>query len=571
MGDLRRAAREHLKRPDLDANPEFDPTDIAIPGGLDLLRQELSSKGNTNHLETCENLLVVQGYLKAWGSRSLSEDDKNAANDLYDWAAAIALPSSLFAESESLSGLLPIQRAFNAPDIIVALASFTSEKDAWVTKESFAKSTTVLQAYITERRLENDPSLWSMIEYILKNRIKPLFSKTRNPAITAAGRKNFHPIPLPRFDMSVLDPETKPWKVSDVYATTVFSWIIMQYLPTDRDHLEAHFPLLVPPILALIDDESLPFKAHGCSLLSQFLIPIRESGSDILRRSNLSSVFEEAVTPCLLSLPTITPEDDSLQLLGVAYPALLSLLKTSYGYPSYKLPHPSSRHQQLSKDKQKYTDSVTKVLRFNLIPSFHHISSTNPASVSSFASFPFPRLSAFLVEQITIAVNELQIHTTKYLQELIPLLYSTLSSPFGTAYPLLLLAATTATCAVILNAHPRVWRWRGELLGGACSCWLQVSEEEKRIAEQAARGEEAQPDRSGSQGLVKLRMQLRSLVYLLKFTLLNPIPVQGQLDAGQLDAKEKIQKELQELVHADDDLRDLLFFEIGPDDANKFF
>lgn len=104
MGDLRRAAREHLKRPDLDANPEFDPTDIAIPGGLDLLRQELSSRGNTNHLETCENLLVVQGYLKAWGSRSLSEDDKNAANDLYDWAAAIALPSSLFAEPESLSG-----------------------------------------------------------------------------------------------------------------------------------------------------------------------------------------------------------------------------------------------------------------------------------------------------------------------------------------------------------------------------------------------------------------------------------------------------------------------------------
>lgn len=98
-----------------------------------------------------------------------------------------------------------------------------------------------------------------------------------------------------------------------------------------------------------------------------------------------------------------------------------------------------------------------------------------------------------------------------------------------------------------------------------------MSEEEKRIAEQAARGEEAQPDRSGSQDLVKLRMQLRRLVYLLKFTLLNPIPFQGQLDAGQLDAKEKIQKELQELVHADDDLRDLLFFEIGPDDAHKFF
>ena len=130
----------------------------------------------------------------------------------------------------SLSCIVPIQMMPNAPDIILALASFTREEDPWVTYESFSKSSSVLKTYTTRRRSENCRSFWSVIEYILKERLRPLFSKARNPAITAAGRKNFHSIPLPRFDASVLDPETKPWKIRDVYATTVFSWVVSQYL-----------------------------------------------------------------------------------------------------------------------------------------------------------------------------------------------------------------------------------------------------------------------------------------------------------------------------------------------------
>lgn len=129
-----------------------------------------------------------------------------------------------------LAALLPIQKVANAPEVILALASFASENDPWTTKDSFAKPTTLLASYVIEARSEDSRSFWSVVEYILKERIKPLFTKTRNPAITAAGRKNFHPIPLPRFDASVLDPETKPWKIRYVYATTVFSWVVSQYL-----------------------------------------------------------------------------------------------------------------------------------------------------------------------------------------------------------------------------------------------------------------------------------------------------------------------------------------------------
>ena len=159
-------------------------------------------------------------------------------------------------------------------------------------------------------------------------------------------------------------------------------------------------------------------------------------------------------------------------------------------------------------------------------------------------------------------VNELQIYSTKYLQELVPLIYSVLTNPFGTAYLPLLLAATTTARAVILNAYPRVWRWRGEILGAICSCWLHVLGEEKRIAESKDKV---------SKELGKLKKQLRGVVYLLKLALLNPVPINDELDAGQSEAREKIDEELHGLVKADDELEGLLLAEINPDDTEEFF
>ncbi|KAH3205719.1 hypothetical protein KXV92_008144 [Aspergillus fumigatus] len=536
---------------------------------------------------TCENLLVAQAFLTRRSSKSLSETDEIAGNNLYQWASELALPSVVFATTEvgsddvdksetirenklqlelavsvlvALDSLLRIQKSAHAVDVITALASFTSEQDSWTTQDSYMKTREILENFVTIAHSEADSSFWSLIERILKERIKPVFAKTKNPAITAEGRKNFHPVPLPRFDASIIDPATKPWKISAVYATTVLAWVIAQYQAKDRPYLEAHFPLLVPPILALIDDDSVTYKTRGCLLLTQLLTPIRESKSDILQRTNLASVFEDAVRPCLLSLPSITPEDDAIKLLGVAYPALLSLLQTSY--------HTATSRSAANANRDKYISSVARTLRENLISSFHHISSTNRTSISSFASFPYPRLSTLLVNQMYPLLLELGIHTTKYLQEIVPLLYSTLSNPFGTAYPPLLLSAVAVTRAMILNAHPRLWRWRGEILGALCSCWLRVAEEEGEIAERAAKGRSAAEDQETNTTLTKLKRQLRGAVYLLRFALQNPAQADG--DAGQLEAKAAIGKELQDLVDADESLADLLLADIDPNDADFF-
>lgn len=282
----------------------------------------------------------------------------------------------------------------------------------------------------------------------------------------------------------------------------------------------------------MIDDNNLPFKTEGCRLLTQLLLPIREGGSDILRRTNLTSVFEDAVTPCLLSIPTITPEDRSLTLLGAAYPALLDTLKTAYQGKS-----------QSGQDKEAYTAGLANILRSNLISSFHHISSSTPASGTTKASFPYPRLSSFLLEKMAIFIDELGIHTTKYLQELIPVLYNTLSNPFGTAHPPLLRAAAVAMQAVIRNAHPRIWRWRGEILSGLSSCWLHIAEDENK---------ESVPQ------LDNLNSELQQTTRLLKHVLQNPVPIAGDTpDPGQQQAMESMQEELQSLVDADAELKPL--------------
>lgn len=129
----------------------------------------------------------------------------------------------------SLSTILSIEEASNVVDIVTTLASFTSERDPWTTQQSCRQALEVLDSYVSRRRSDDPSSLWSTLEDTLKSRIKPLFAKTKNPAITSTGRKNLHPMPATRFDYSSLDPETKPWKYRDVYCTTVFSWILSIY------------------------------------------------------------------------------------------------------------------------------------------------------------------------------------------------------------------------------------------------------------------------------------------------------------------------------------------------------
>lgn len=109
-----------------------------------------------------------------------------------------------------------------APDVVLATATFNSMQDPWTTEDSESEASMHLKVSLQDDK-------WDALERLLKEKIRPLFTKSKNPAITSEGRKNLHPVPPTRFDGSALDDSTRPWKNTDIYATSVLSWIISQY------------------------------------------------------------------------------------------------------------------------------------------------------------------------------------------------------------------------------------------------------------------------------------------------------------------------------------------------------
>jgi hypothetical protein len=122
---------------------------------------------------------------------------------------------------------LPKRMPDNVADVLMAGACFDNKANPWVTSESNDAASMLMTVWIQDT--QDTKFFWPAIDFILKERIRPLFANTKNPAITNAGRKNFHPQTLPRFGGNGLDGPVKRWKTTDIYVASVLSWIISQY------------------------------------------------------------------------------------------------------------------------------------------------------------------------------------------------------------------------------------------------------------------------------------------------------------------------------------------------------
>ncbi|PGH36008.1 hypothetical protein GX50_01178 [[Emmonsia] crescens] len=606
MNRYRAVACKSLKAVDDRANYHIDASHIEPDIRLRELWSEISANepsGTTEKL--CEDLLLAEAILRVIKEPdTLQKEDREAARFLIFWTSSAVLPKDNFTSAweeaqlagedvkrptpatyklarlkssvgvsvlKLLNSISPINEleGDDAIEVITALAAFTCGKDPWTTERAFNEASTILQSYESFRSSKSREGLSIVLEDILRKKMKPLFSKTKTPAVTAAGRKNVHPIPQPRFDPSIFDPESKPWKFKDVYMITVLSWVIGKYSPSDKLAVESQLPLLVPAILSLIDDEAISFKAKGCELLSKFLEPLEQSNSDILRRTNLDSVFQDALNPCLLSLPTITPEPESIHLLQYAYPALLALIRTRFPSsqpPSTSIPQrPTQTKPKQDPESQKRLESLTHFLRHGILHSYHHTSNPRPIENTSISSYPYPRLSTLLLSQLPPVLSELCIHTTTHLHDLVPVISATLSNPFGTAYPPLLAAAAEVARMLVLNAWPRIWRWRGELLGGLCACWLHICDDLVDI-DMGACGDDGGGRRAD---LLRLQHALKEVVGVLKIAIEECVDLAVE-EAGGTETEGRgadkvgkgeaidVDSEFGKLVQGDERLRGLL-------------
>ena len=149
--------------------------------------------------------------------------------------------------------------------------------------------------------------------------------------------------------------------------------------------MQENWPLIIPPLLALIDDSSTKYKVKGCNFLVMFL---RKCPSPLLERTGLGEIFENAIRPCLLSLPSLTEEPESLQILKAAYPALNSL--TFARFPGIK--HQAARIKMLD-----------RILRNGILKGYAHAGE-------------HVRIAELLVNEMTALVNELGVESVIHLK-----------------------------------------------------------------------------------------------------------------------------------------------------------
>ncbi|WDK17552.1 tRNA nucleotidyltransferase (poly A polymerase head domain-containing protein) [Colletotrichum graminicola] len=234
---------------------------------------------------------------------------------------------------------------------LVYVAAYTDSQDTWTTPSAASSSEDILS-----NSLNNDTRHTFIASAVLEHFIRPVFSRTASNRITSTGR-NAHFINDDKsqvtHDSVTETTESRPWKSTQVHAITVFAWAVKH---ASESLISKSWPLFTPVLLALIDDTETKFNKKGLVILHDFL---SRCPPHLIGNTGLGEVFEQSVFPSLLSLPGVTPEDESLQLLGPAYNAIIELAKTWF-------PDGKSRPA-----KMKF---LIKVLREGVLAGYWHAS-----------------------------------------------------------------------------------------------------------------------------------------------------------------------------------------------------
>ena len=333
---------------------------------------------------------------------------------------------------------------------------------------------------IIVRAKNNEQQLPEALLELLTQITKPLFSGGHSQ-VTPAGRKPAYasPATLPHA-VSVSFDEVKPWKIPLTVPLLTFVLNAYPALPQARrrEVLEAQFPLLIPPILNMIDDMAAASKADGFKLLILLDEAILAAKSDILKRSGLINVFFEATKPNFMLLPTLTPEDEALLVLKQLYPAALATIRAGFdvNHATGMQEKTTAGSGQESEKRQVY---LKVLLRQGILASLSHLGAGTSTS--------FIPLTTFLVEELGEIVGVIGLPAVAHLQAIMPMLRGLLIDPFGTAAPELLMTTLKTMEVVVSICAPRIQKqWWPECLRALVGCWCNILDEEdnpKKVAE----------------------------------------------------------------------------------------
>ncbi|KAI5923667.1 hypothetical protein F4810DRAFT_202296 [Camillea tinctor] len=360
---------------------------------------------------------------------------------------------------------------------LLSLISYTRPADPWTSDAATAElAQSLLHTHFSRANPASPSSPRSdfIATAVLRDFLRPLFSRSRPPAgVTASGRKAEYVEPERYSGGRRETPDAKPWKYDRRYAVTVFEWAVEN---ADAPHLSTHWPLYTPVLLSLLDEppSSLPLKLRALRLLRSFWARLP---SNLMRDTGLFPVYEQAVFPTVLCLPSLTPEDESLALLGAAYPVLFDMAgiivregKEDGGEAEVMGQETKDRRE---KNVGDFTDEqralVDRIVREGIMTGYHHAKE-------------HVRLAGFLCEELRYLVDGIGILAVKYLKDFLPMTSEILTDPFGTKHPPSLLAATHLLQAILRSCWPRIPGRCNEIIRTLMLSWLNIADDEDDAA-----------------------------------------------------------------------------------------
>ncbi|KAI0451456.1 hypothetical protein F5B21DRAFT_527977 [Xylaria acuta] len=391
--------------------------------------------------------------------------------------------------------------------VLLSVIAFTNGDDTWASSSSAELAQSLLSDYfrnipappaakpapfsnlrsIRDAGTERQPSEKTpkterarfITEDVLTDFLRPLFAKSRPATVTVSGRPAAFPDTPSRYGQGegfgggeeTID--AKPWKYTRRYAVTVFEWAVES---ADTDLLQQHWPLYTPILLTLLDEpQPTSLKLRSLSIFRSFWNRCPEG---LLSRTGLADVFEQAVFPTVLSLPSLTPEAESRALLTAAYPALFDMA----GIEDSGSVDTENENQQVggkgiddkavgderdprsrgfSEAQRKLLD---KIVREGIMTGYHHTKE-------------HVQLVDLFCQTLRDLMDGMGILSVKYLKDVIPMISEILVDPFGTQYPPTLLSAIRLLQAVLRTCWPRIPHYCNEIIKITMLSWLNIGED----------------------------------------------------------------------------------------------
>ncbi|TVY64720.1 hypothetical protein Focb16_v015950 [Fusarium oxysporum f. sp. cubense] len=317
---------------------------------------------------------------------------------------------------------------------LVKLTAVTDPQDPWTTAQAAAAASKLLA-----EQLECESLTEFITNTVLQKYLKPLFMKSSS-RITASGRPSQYAMIDDRSRPVI---EVQPWRTQAPWAEATIQWTVNM---STASLIQQHWPLFLPVLLALVENESTKTKARGLRTTREFM---SKCPAQVLQNTGIGHVFAGVTFPLLLYLPSVTPEDESTTILIPAYDVLIKLAQSTGDTNSI--------------ERRRLFD---KILRDGVFAGYFHASQHT-------------RIVQVLLQKATAVINSLGIYTIKHLTPLLSMVSLVMTDPFAVSYPPTLIAATQTLSAIITNTWPRIGEVEHmENVTRILSlCWLNVSEE----------------------------------------------------------------------------------------------